>query len=256
VDISIERRKYRRFEYEADISHDLLTHSKIFAGKIYNLSKGGFYFESDQTIYPGEDIFIKLENIKDYSGDDFLPQLPFDVKIIWYKDLQRSSFLHGYGAKYTDFNDSLSEIIHLPEFGQQKLHDNQAAADADPRNYPRRNYNRPLMIHYKNQNHRGVVTNISHGGAFIETQIKFPLGRKIVIVVPGSKFRPKAKLQGWVVRRNPQGFAVKFEIRSGRDLRAQLERNQREQPALTVERNRIEEMQIVTEIEKFFSSEW
>jgi hypothetical protein len=96
VDIYIERRKFRRFKYEAIILHDLLTHQNIFAGKIVNFSKGGLYFESDQTIHPGEEIFLKLTKPADARGDDSLPQLPFVVKILWQKNLQASSLIKGW----------------------------------------------------------------------------------------------------------------------------------------------------------------
>jgi Tfp pilus assembly protein PilZ len=224
VDIYIERRKYRRFEYEADISHDLLTHQNIYAGKISNFSKGGLYFESDQTILPGEEIFIKLANPPDSSGDDFLPQLPFDVEIVWQKNLKTSSFRYGYGAQYLDSRDALVKSIETAEIEKPALTNNPAQGDEDPREYPRRAYNKPLIFDYKNQRYRSLVTNISRGGAFIKTQLKISVGKKIIIVFPGSKIRKKSKLKGLIVRRNAEGFAVKFDRRSGRDLRAQSNR--------------------------------
>ena len=224
MDIYIERRKYRRFEYEADISHDLLTHQNIYAGKISNFSKGGLYFESDQTIHPGEEIFIKLANPPASTGDDFLPQLPFDVKIVWRKNLPTSSFRYGYGAQYLDPGDALVKNLEPAEIKKKESAPDPAQGDEDPREYPRRVYNKPLVFDYKNQYYRSLVTNISRGGAFIKTQLKISLGKKIIIVFPGSKIRKKSKLKGLIVRRNPEGFAVKFARRSGRDLRAQSNR--------------------------------
>jgi hypothetical protein len=49
-------------------------------------------------------------------------------------------------------------------------------------------------------------------------------GRKIIIVIPGSKIRGKSKLNGWVVRRNQDGFAVKFDRRSSRNSSGQPDR--------------------------------
>lgn len=224
MDIYIERRKYRRFEYEAVISHDLLTHQDIYAGKIANFSKGGLYFESDQTIHPGEEIFIKLASPPEASGDDFLPQLPFEVKIVWHKNLPATSFRCGYGAQYLDSMDALVKNIETAEIEKTALANNRAQDDEDPREHPRRTYNKPMVFDYKNQYYRSLVTNISRGGAFIRTQLKISLGKKVIIVIPGSKIRRKSKLNGWIVRRNPEGFAVKFERRSGRDLRDQSDR--------------------------------
>ena len=224
VDIYTERRKFRRFSYEAIISHDLLTRQKIFAGKIANFSKGGLYFESDQTIHPGEEIFLKLTKPADAPGDDSLPQLPFVVKILWHKSLQASAFRYGYGAQYLDPQDALVKTIESAEAGKTDRKHHAPQDDEDPREYPRRAYNKPLVFDYKNQYYRSLVTDISHGGVFIKTKLKMSLGRKVIIVIPGSKIRKKSKIKGWIVRRNPEGFAVKFDRRSGEDISARSDR--------------------------------
>lgn len=236
MDIYTERRKYRRFEYEADISHDLLTHHNIYAGKISNFSKDGLYFESDQTIHPGEEIFIKLANPPDSSGDDSLPQLPFDVKIVWHKNLPASAFRYGYGAQYLDPRDVLVKNIETAEIKKTAPADNIAQGDEDPREFQRRVYNKPLAFGYNNQYYRSLVTDISRGGAFIKSQLKLSLGKKIIIVFPGSKIRRKSKLKGFIVRRSAEGFAVKFDRRSGRDLRAQSNRRARSERRTGVDR--------------------
>jgi Tfp pilus assembly protein PilZ len=224
VDIYIERRKFRRFRSEAVILHHLLTHQKVYAGKITNFSKGGLYFESDQSIGPGEEIFLKLTKPANASGDESLPQLPFVVKILWHKSLTASSFRYGYGAQYLDPGDALVNNIQSAENGQKTWENKPAKADEDPREYPRRIYNKPLVFDYKNQYYRSLVTDISHGGVFIRTKLKISLGRKIIIIIPGSKIREKSKLKGWVVRRNTDGFGVKFERRSGPDINARSDR--------------------------------
>jgi Tfp pilus assembly protein PilZ len=80
------------------------------------------------------------------------------------------------------------------------------------------------VFDYKNQYYRSLVTDISHGGVFIKTKLKMSLGRKVIIVIPGSKIRKKSKIKGWIVRRNPEGFAVKFDRRSGEDISARSDR--------------------------------
>jgi Tfp pilus assembly protein PilZ len=224
VDIYLERRKYRRFKYEAIILHDLLTHQNIFDGKIANFSKGGLYFESDQTIQPGEEIFLKLTKPVEASAGDSLPQLPFVVKILWHTSLPASAFRYGYGAQYLDPQDTLVKTIESAETGKADRKHPPAQDEEDPREYPRRAYNKPLVFDYKNQYYRSLVTDISHGGIFIKTKLKISLGRKIIIVIPGSKIRQKSKIKGWIVRRNPEWFAVKFDRRSGRDPSARSDR--------------------------------
>ena len=224
MDIYIERRKYRRFKYEATILHDLLTRQNIFGGQIANFSKGGLYFESDQSIHTGEEIFLKLTKPAEASGGDSLPQLPFVVKILWHTNLPASAFRYGYGAQYLDPQDALVKTIESAEAGKTDRKHHAPQDDEDPREYPRRAYNKPLVFDYKNQYYRSLVTDISHGGVFIKTKLKMSLGRKVIIVIPGSKIRKKSKIKGWIVRRNPEGFAVKFDRRSGEDISARSDR--------------------------------
>lgn len=224
MDIYSERRKYRRFKFEAVVLHDLLTHQNIYSGKISNFSKTGLYFESDQLIHPGEEIFLKLAKSPDLRGDDYLSQLPFVVKILWRKSLQSSSYKFGYGAQYLNPDDALVKNNGAANIQETFLALDQAKDYEDPRAYPRRTFNKPLVFDYKNQYYRSLITDISHGGAFIKTKLRIPLGKKVAIVLPGSKIRKKSKINGWIVRRNPEGFAVKFDRRSGRNLRPRSDR--------------------------------
>ena len=224
VDIYLERRKFRRFKFETAILHDLLTQPNIYDGKIANFSKDGLYFESDQTVHPGEEIFIKLKKLQDAAGDDGLPHLPFLIKIVWRKRLTASSFRYGYGAQYLDLGDIPVKSVESIASGRAARLKSRIRDIEDPRQYPRRPYNKPLVFDYKNQYYRSLVTDISQGGAFIRSKLRTSLGRKIIVVIPGSKIRKKSKINGWIVRRNPDGFGVKFDKRSGRDLRAKPER--------------------------------
>ena len=236
LDSNSERRNYRRFVYEAEISHDLLAQSHIYKGKLYNFSKGGLYFESDQSIFPGEEIFLKFKNLQDSINNDIMSQLPFGIEIVWQKGLADSLFRFGYGAHYIDKNDSLVKTIKIPELEQENLQDKNPAAEKDPRAYPRRQYHKSLLLSYKERNSRGEFKNISKGGVFIKTDIKFTVGKKIKIVIPGSKIRKNVYLKGLIVRINTEGFGVKFvtgsdlevgrnlERRTGRDRRTKLDR--------------------------------
>jgi len=238
VDLNSERRIYRRFVYEADISHDLLAHNHIYKGKLYNFSKDGLYFESDQSILPGEEVFLKFQHQPDSVNDDIMAQLPFGVKIIWQKDLSGAFFRFGYGAHYIDKNDSLVKTIKIPELEPQKLPHKTLQAEKDPREYPRTPYHKSIRLTYKHKFYRGEFSNISRGGVFIKTNIQFPVGKQIRIAMPGSKIRNDFYLKGLIVRINTDGFGVKFdksfdhgaggdlymERRTGMDRRAILDR--------------------------------
>jgi Tfp pilus assembly protein PilZ len=238
VDLNRERRIYRRFGYEADISHDLLAHNHIYKGRLCNFSKGGLYFESDQSIFPGEEVFIKFQNQPDSINDDVMAQLPFGVKIVWQNDLPDALFRFGYGAHYIDKNDSLVKTIKIPELQPQHLAPKTLDAEKDPREYPRTPYHKTIRLNYKDKYYRAEFSNISRGGVFIKTNIQFPVGKPIRIAMPGSKIRNDFYLKGLIVRINTDGFGVKFdksfdhgigvnlyqERRTGMDRRAKFER--------------------------------
>jgi Tfp pilus assembly protein PilZ len=240
VDLNSERRAHRRFVYEADISHDLLTYNHICMGKLHNFSKGGLYFESDQSISPGEEVFIKFKNQQDTIEDDIMSQLPFGVEIVWQNDLADSFYRFGYGAHYIDINDSLVKTIKIPELEQESLQDKNLDTEKDPRQYPRRQYNQSIRLTYRNKNYRGEFINISQGGVFIRSDIKFTAGNQIKIVFPRSNFRKNINLKGLIVHINTEGFGVKFhngadleverdfERRTGMDRRAILDHHDHE----------------------------
>jgi len=224
VDLTSERRTHRRFVYEADISHDLLAHNHIYKGKLFNFSKGGLYFESDQSIFPGEEVFIKFKDQPDSIGDNNMSQLPFGVEIVWQYDLPDSFFRFGYGAHYIDKNDSLVKTVKIPELTQDNLQDKNPAAEKDPRKYPRRQYHKSLLLSYRDRNYRGEFKNISKGGVFIKTTIKFTVGKQIRVVIPGNKIRKNVYLRGLIVRINKEGFGVRFYNRSDLEVGRDLER--------------------------------
>lgn len=236
MDSNDERRNHRRFVYEADISHDLLAHNHVYKGKLFNFGKGGLYFESDQSIFPGEEVFIKFENQQDPISDGIMSQLPFGVEIVWQNDLSDSFFRFGYGAHYIDQNDSLVKSIKLPGIELKNMQNKNLETEKDPREHPRRQYHKSLLLSHQERNSRGEFKNISKGGVFIKTDIKFTVGKKIKIVIPGSKIRKNVYLKGLIVRINKEGFGVKFatgsdlevggdlERRTGRDRRTKLDR--------------------------------
>lgn len=236
MDSNDERRNHRRFVYEADISHDLLAHNHVYKGKLFNFGKDGLYFESDQSIFPGEEVFIKFENQQDPISDGIMSQLPFGVEIVWQNDLSDSFFRFGYGAHYIDQNDSLVKSIKLPGIELKNMQNKNLETEKDPREHPRRQYHKSLLLSHQERNSRGEFKNISKGGVFIKTDIKFTVGKKIKIVIPGSKIRKNVYLKGLIVRINKEGFGVKFatgsdlevggdlERRTGRDRRTKLDR--------------------------------
>jgi Tfp pilus assembly protein PilZ len=223
--IDKERRGDQRFRYEALVSLDVPPKNDTHTGKMFNFCKGGLYFESDQSLYPGQDILVGLEIHPDAPGKN--TQLVFEVKILWHKQLGDSPFRYGFGGKFLNSIDSSNS---LPETGQIKKPAEQEAlqsdfsSDNDSRKQNRRPYNKFLHFSYSNNDYKQVVANIGRGGAFISTKEKFVLGGRLTLIVPGSQRRKELKVTGWIVRTSPDGIGVSFERRTGRERRSDLDR--------------------------------
>ena len=217
-----ERRYHKRFKYEALISHDVSSNDIIHSGKMFNFSKGGLYFESDEPIYPDEEIFVGLATLADPADQD--TQLLFEVKIIWRQELKDSPYRFGYGGKFLNSSDPFLESPEVLKLEAQTSAESEFAGEKDARKYGRRVYNRPLPFICKKLKFKGLVANISRGGALIETDIKFSLGESIQLVVPAGKAGKDVLVKGWIVRICLRGVGVSFERRSGRERRCDLDR--------------------------------
>jgi Tfp pilus assembly protein PilZ len=223
MQIYTDLRDKRRFECEADISHDNLLPGIFYVAKMLNFSKGGLYFESNQSLYIGDYINVKINYSPDSSAND--TQYNFGVEILWRKDLQDSSFEYGYGAQYIDPNESLEKIFKVADLKKKRSQPNELNDKKDPRRYPRRPYNKSLPFTSKKRYYKGLITNLSRGGAFIETQNKFSVGQIITLVIPGYRKPKEVKLKASVVRLSIAGIGVIFDRRKKhKNRRSDLDR--------------------------------
>ncbi len=227
------QRADKRYKYEATIWHDNLFPEIFYETKMYNLSKGGIYFESDQTLYAGEKIYIAIKDPA-ASANDYQDCVQVEIK--WRKNLNDSNAQYGYGARFIDSRNSLLESIDTGNLGRDSLPDRGYEDRKDSRQNPRSSYRKVTFFTTQNQNYRGFITNISRGGAFIVTKYKFSLGQQIVLVIPGNSKHRDMKLKGSVVRLSPKGAGVKFdrrtsvERRKGEDRRKSKRRTLKEKP--------------------------
>ena len=217
-----ELRGKKRFRYKAHILHDNILPGIFYPAKMYNLSKSGLYFESDQSLHSGEYINLKMKSGGPSSDND--TAYHFSAKIRWRKDLQDSSFRHGYGAKFVESSETLDEIFDFAHLERQNPQESDWTDEKDPRQHPRMPYKISLSFYSKGQSFKGVIANISRGGAFIETQNRFSLGQMIELVFPAYKKQKDLRLKGCIVRFNQKGMGVKFDRRSGRNRRSDLDR--------------------------------
>ena len=210
------------------ISHEILTDDTIHTGKMLNISKGGLYFESDQTIFKGDEILIKVLMLSDEP--DSYEHFPVDVEIIWRRELNKPDYKFGYGGRYILENDFISRDAYSPDRQSRGLPDNRIGDGKDPRNHPRKPLNQSMLIKYKNQTHEGFIRNISLGGALIETRGDFVLGTDVELVISQAKVKKNSKVKARVVRFSPKGFAVSFAGRPARQNRDAEARNTGKKP--------------------------
>ena len=191
-----------------------------------NLSQGGIYFESDQTLYAGEKIYIA---IKDPAASDNDYKDCVQVEIKWRKILTDSKFQYGYGARFMDSRNILWDSIDPASLASAGAPDNGYKLKTDSRQDPRSPYRRVTFFTAQNRNHRGFITNISRSGAFLVSKYKFTLGQQITLVIPGDKKHSEMTLKGSVVRLSTKGAGVKLDRRTaGASIdRNRLERHQR-----------------------------
>ena len=220
--LDTERRRHKRFKYETLITHDVSTNGILHPAKMFNFSKDGLYFESDQTIYFGEDIFIGFATHADSPGKD--TQFLLEVKIVWHKELEGLPLCYGYGGKFLSSYDAFTETGQIKEIEKKASPSDDFRDVNDARKHIRRTYNKSLLFSYDRHENNGFVTNIGRGGAFILTKDNFVLGGRIKLALPKLKTRKEVKVTGWIVRRSPEGIGVSFERRAGRERRNDLDR--------------------------------
>ena len=109
---------------------------------------------------------------------------------------------------------SKSEISPVDDFWSEN----------DSRKHGRRRYHKPLCFSYNSNEYKGLVANISPGGAYISIKEKLALGGRIEIAVKGRKIRQEFNITGWIIRISPEGIGVSFERRFGRERRSDLDR--------------------------------
>jgi len=216
VNVKSNQREKKRFKYEATIWHDNLFPEIFYETKMRNLSQGGIYFESDQTLYAGERIYIA---IKDPSGSDNDYKDCARVEIKWRKILTDSQFQYGYGAQFIDSRNALLASIDPASLAIDSRPDNGYKFKNDSRQNPRSPYRKVTFFTAQDRNHKAFITNISRSGAFIVSKYKFTLGEQISLVIPGDKKHSDMRFKGSVVRLSPNGAGINFDRRTAPERR-------------------------------------
>ena len=92
---------------------------------------------------------------------------------------------------------------------QTKSQRNDHFEPQESRKHSRKSFSKPAYFSSQNKYYEGVIKNISHAGAFIETKTKFSNGDELKLVVPGPNKYILIKCK--IIHFNQTGFGVKFK---------------------------------------------
>lgn len=224
MEINNDQREKRRFKYEAVIWHDNILPDRFYMARIFNISRSGLYFESDQTLYQGEEIYIAHKN-PEPSGIN--SENCTRVEIKWRQNLQNSAYRYGYGAKFPEPDNPVVKSIDKNKLIKENIQDTQPRYKNEPRAYLREFYRKKIVFVAKNTKHKGLVTDISRGGAFVQTKARLSLGQMIHLYLQGDQSCKDVDIKGWVVRLSPNGIGVKFDRRLRGDRRINEDRREK-----------------------------
>jgi Tfp pilus assembly protein PilZ len=167
----------------------------LYRARLANFSGRGLYFETDLLLQPGAKVYIGIQDLthrffpEDYSS--------FLVEIIWRKRLTAIAFNYGYGAKVIFDN------------AENKLQRNDHIELKELRKNTRKPFSKLTYFASGNKYYEGIIKNLSHGGAYIETKTKFSNGEELKLVVPGPNKYIQIRCK--IIHFNQTGFGVKFK---------------------------------------------
>jgi hypothetical protein len=196
MDKPIEKRLHKRVNRDSMVTLESLQIGVDEDTRMVNCSDNGLYFESDQFLQPGDEIFIEVENFLDDQTD---PYLCHHAKIIWGRRLNNAAYDFGYGAAYV------------------RLVNDQNSTDADSeqstelRRHPRHRITKRVYFRFEKKPYKGIIRDISRNGCFIENHAFLNVGYTLNLAIPGTKFVKNNMLKVEIVRLSPIGVGAVFK---------------------------------------------
>ena len=203
-----DNRKKRRFEYKTAIAIESMDGGISSVAKMFNVSEDGAYFESDALISTGNEILIWIANSPFASDPGVYESHP--VQVMWRKELSNSAYTYGYGVKHARPIDAFEESIVVSKYEKLKAEAGVLESGQDARKHPRKPLNKSVYFSAQDQHYKGLVSNISRVGAFIETKDDFLTGQRIQIVIPDDRFDKCLVITAEIVRSDRTGVGLKF----------------------------------------------
>jgi hypothetical protein len=196
MDKRIEKRQHIRKDLQKLVILESLQAGINTDSRMVNSGDGGLYFESDQLLLPGSEIFLRIENFPHSQTETYICH---HAKIMWGKRLQNTHFAYGYGAKYIVFSN------------QQNSTETDSDETEELRKHPRKYCAKPATIGSGKNFYDGFISDISRSGCFIENTEFLETGQIIDLVIPGTRFSKNNRLTVEVVRLSPIGVGVKIK---------------------------------------------
>ena len=190
-----EKRSESRLYYLTPITIQESGVYFLYRARLVNYSRSGIYFETDLLLYPEAKVYICIQDTNHilFSEDHG----SFWVNIIWRKRLTEISFNYGYGAKFI-FDEA-----------KRKLQKDDHVELKELRKSLRKPFSKLAYFASGNKYYEGIIKNLGHGGAFIETKTKFSNGDELKLVVPGPNKYIQIRCK--IIHFKQNGFGVKFK---------------------------------------------
>ena len=192
----MEKRHHDRMNHTTMATLESLDIGPIQNNRMLNCSAEGLYFESDQLLLPGAEIFIRIENFQHGQPGAYRCH---HVKIKWGKRLKNSPYAYGYGVKYVEPHD------------EKKSLETDSDQIKDLRKHPRKYFNKPGAFRFENKFYDCFISDLSLNGCFIENSQSFNIGQILELTIPGKIFSQNKRLKVEVARLSPIGVGVKFK---------------------------------------------
>lgn len=203
-----EKRKKRRFYYETAVALASIKGGVTSVAKMFNVSEGGVYFESDALLPSDTQICIWIAN-SPFAKDPGVYE-SHRVKVVWRSELKDSVYAYGYGARRLDPVGIFSESRVMSRYDMPRPRFGRLRQIKDSRRYPRKPLHKSVYFGSQNAHFKGRIQNASRSGLFIETLDRFEEGRSIRIVIPDDRFDRYLSISARVVRSEPGGIGVRI----------------------------------------------
>ena len=187
-----EKRNTVRLSNNIPIRVKDLKAGRIFNAKMLNSSKNGFYFETDNVLSLGTEIYIGIQkSSSSYSSEIYELHKAIIVRC---KKLVASFSNYGYGA-----------IFIIPP-QKSNIKENSLKDSKELRKYQRKAFFKPVLF---DGVFEGLTKNVSPSGVYLEAKENFEVGQIITLALP-LKNEKMFKIKGEVVWSDGRGFGIRF----------------------------------------------